>query len=308
MSNFKIIFESENIYYIQVNELLINDYLKMVNDPEVQKGISHRLKQYTYEQELEWVKMKLEEKANIFTMIEKTTSEFIGNIEIMHIVNGIGEIGITITRNKQNHHYGQEAMKAIMDYGYDILNLDGFELNVYKTNPKAIHCYEKVGFVVAGTGKTDEDILMVYNKPKLIQYTPNDYEFVYQVKKEVYQKYVEECFGTWDEELQRNLYNQFIETEKDNLYIIQLNGKDIGFYNGKTLEDESYEIGNICIIPEYQGKGIGTQILTDIIKLHKEQDLHLQYFKQNPVGKLYEKLGFVHDYEKKFHYVMVKLK
>lgn len=74
------------------------------------------------------------------------------------------------------------------------------------------------------------------------------------------------------------------------------------------VEDGSYEIGNICIIPEYQGKGIGTQILTDIIKLHKEQDLHLQYFKQNPVGKLYEKLGFVHDYEKEFHYVMVKLK
>lgn len=164
MSNFKIIFESENIYYIQVNELLINDYLKMVNDPEVQKGISHKLKQYTYEQELEWVKMKLEEKANIFTMIEKTTSEFIGNIEIMHIVNGIGEIGITITRNKQNHHYGQEAMKAIMDYGYDILNLDGFELNVYKTNPKAIHCYEEVGFVAVGTGKTDEDIHMTYHK------------------------------------------------------------------------------------------------------------------------------------------------
>lgn len=87
MKNEKIIFESENIYYIQVNELLINDYLKMVNDPEVQKGISHKLKQFTYEQELEWVKMKLREKANIFTMIEKTTGKFIGNIEIMHIIN-----------------------------------------------------------------------------------------------------------------------------------------------------------------------------------------------------------------------------
>lgn len=48
-----------------------------------------------------------------------------------------------------------------MDYGYNILNLDGFELNVYKTNPKAIHCYEKVGFVPDGTGKTEEDMHMV---------------------------------------------------------------------------------------------------------------------------------------------------
>ena len=28
--------------------------------------------------------------------------------------------------------------------------------------------------------------------------------------------------------------------------------------------DGSYEIGNICIIPEYQGRGIGTQVLKDI--------------------------------------------
>ena len=59
MSDFKIIFESENIYYIQVNELLINDYLKMINDYEVQKNISHKLKKFTYEQEFKWVKMKL---------------------------------------------------------------------------------------------------------------------------------------------------------------------------------------------------------------------------------------------------------
>lgn len=151
-----------------------------------------------------------------------------------------------------------------------------------------------------------------YDQYNMRSYIDNEFhnykEFIYQVKKEVYQKYVEECFETWDEELQRSLYNQFIETEKDNLYIIQLNGKDIGFYNGKTLEDGSYEIGNICIIPEYQGRGIGTQVLKDIMKIHENQDLHIQYFKQNPVGKLYKKLGFVHDYEKKFHCVMVKLK
>lgn len=56
MNNYEIIFESENILYIKINESLINDYLIMVNDPEVQKGISRKAKIYTYEQELEWVK------------------------------------------------------------------------------------------------------------------------------------------------------------------------------------------------------------------------------------------------------------
>ena len=58
MDKYEIIFESKNILYIKINENLINDYLIMVNDPEVQKGISSKAKIYTYEQELEWVKEK----------------------------------------------------------------------------------------------------------------------------------------------------------------------------------------------------------------------------------------------------------
>ena len=58
--------------------------------------------------------------------------------------------------------------------------------------------------------------------------------------------------------------------------------------------------------PEYQGKGIGTQVLKDIMRVHKDQTLHIQYFKQNPVGKLYERLGFTINGETEFHYQMVK--
>ena len=32
--------------------------------------------------------------------------------------------------------------------------------------------------------------------------------------------------------------------------------------------------------------------------MHKNQTIKLQYFKQNPVGSLYEKLGFTKDTEK----------
>ena len=164
MEKYEIIFESENILYVKINENLINDYLIMVNDPEVQKGISHKAKIYTYEQELEWVKEKLNEDAIIFSMIEKETNEYIGNVEIMNITENVGEIGIAITPLKQNKHYGQEAMKSIINYALNIMNLENVDLNVYKTNPRAIHCYEKVGFIRDGVGKTEEDIHMIYKK------------------------------------------------------------------------------------------------------------------------------------------------
>ena len=164
MNKYDVVFESDNIVYVKLSESLIDDYLKMVNDPNVAKMISKKNRVYTYEQELEWVQEKLIENACIFSMIEKSTGEYIGNVEIMHINNNIGEIGISITVNKQDKHYGTEAMQKIIEYGYNELNLEGFQLNVYRTNPRAIHCYKKIGFVNAGVGKTEDDIHMVLKK------------------------------------------------------------------------------------------------------------------------------------------------
>lgn len=161
---YEIVFESENIIYVKLNEKLINDYLIMVNDPEVANKISHKVRTYTYEDELEWLKLKLQEKAMCFSMIEKQTGEFIGNIEIMKINNNIGELGIAITPKKQSKHYGTESIKALLNYAYEKLDLDGMDLNVYSTNSRAIHCYEKIGFVIDGQGKTADDLHMINKK------------------------------------------------------------------------------------------------------------------------------------------------
>ena len=142
----------------------------------------------------------------------------------------------------------------------------------------------------------------------LIKYTDEFYEFVYEVKKNAYIKYVEQIWGPWNEEDQRKYFDNFINTYKDNSYIIELNGEHIGFYNDELLEDNTYEIGNICIIPKYQGKGIGTQLLKEIISKNKDKDIKIPYFKQNPVGELYKRLGFIPNGETNYHYQMIKPK
>ena len=141
---------------------------------------------------------------------------------------------------------------------------------------------------------------------KLIPMTHEDYEFIYEVKKNAYKKYVELNWGIWNEDIQRDFYKKFIETYKNNIYTINFEDKKIGFYQGETLESGDYEIGNICIIPEYQGKGIGTLVLKDVLEKHNNQNIHIQYFKQNPVGILYARLGFVHKDETNYHYQMIK--
>lgn len=160
MNDYEIIFESQNIYYVKLSEKLVNEYLTMVNDPEVASKISSKIRTYTYEQELEWVKSKLEENALCYSMIEKSTGDYIGNIEIMEINNGIGEVGISITPLKQDKHYGTESLTSLIEYAYEVIGLKGLDLNVFATNSRAIRCYENVGFVKDGIGKTEEDIHM----------------------------------------------------------------------------------------------------------------------------------------------------
>lgn len=131
-------------------------------------------------------------------------------------------------------------------------------------------------------------------------------KFIYNLKKEVYQKYVEKIYGEWNEENQKKLFNKFMKESSKNIELIYLKDKLVGFYNGKTKDDRSFEIGNICIIPEYQNKKIGTAVLKEILFENKDKDIVLQCFKENPASKLYERMGFKKEIETQTHYIMKK--
>lgn len=145
-----MVFESENIYFVAVSEQLVKDYLVMVNDHEhVQKYIRRKYvprEPLTEEKEINWVHEKLKEKASIFSMIEKKTGSFIGNIEFMNMNGFEGELGIAITAEKQNKGYGTEAVFAMIEYGIRRLGLKRIILKANPENARAIHVYEKCGF------------------------------------------------------------------------------------------------------------------------------------------------------------------
>ena len=142
----------------------------------------------------------------------------------------------------------------------------------------------------------------------LKKYIDDDFEFVYELKRDAYKKYVIANWGEWNERIQRDMYAKFIEHVKDDTFIITSNNNNIGFLNCQTLKNGDFEIGNICIVAEYQNKGIGSQILKDLLEQNKDKDIHIQYFKQNPVGSLYKRLGFVEKEKNDTHIKMIKPK
>ena len=146
------------------------------------------------------------------------------------------------------------------------------------------------------------------NKYNLKLCETKDYEFIYNLKKDVYKKYVELYWNIWDEDIQRKHFEKFINTYKDNLYIIQINNIDIGFINYEIIDENTCEFGNICILPKYQNQGIGSLVLNDFLNKYNDKDIKLQYFKSNPIENLYIKLGFEKIGETEYHYQMIKYK
>lgn len=130
-----------------------------------------------------------------------------------------------------------------------------------------------------------------------------DYDFVYNLNKAVYTDYIDYVFGGWDEMFQR----QFCDNRfKSGIQIISVDGKDIGVLELIEKPDQIY-IEELQIDPGFQGKGLGTQIIKDIIEKAFKSNctVGLMVLKINVKAKrLYESLGFTLTGETKTHYMM----
>ena len=113
-------------------------------------------------------------------------------------------------------------------------------------------------------------------KYNLRPYTKDDLEFVYQTKKEAYKYYVKKFWGPWDEAKQRSFFADFIKKVQDSMVIIEHEGQAIGLYHGDMMDQSTYEIGNIIVVPSYQGNGIGSDVLKKVIQEHPKLKIHLQ--------------------------------
>jgi RimJ/RimL family protein N-acetyltransferase len=65
--------------------------------------------------------------------------------------NGDAFVGISLgERQDWGKGYGTDAMRVLLRYAFDELNLHRVSLDVFEYNPRAIRSYEKAGFTVEG--------------------------------------------------------------------------------------------------------------------------------------------------------------
>lgn len=166
-----VIFKSDRLNFVNVDLSYVDDYLVMVNDPVIQDFIFIEPITFSYDDEVKWVKMKLDNNDPVYTVIDRASGKFVGTVEFKDIHDGVSEIGICITPSFQDKHYGTEILKRVIEYGFNDFGFNEIILKVFSHNARAIHCYKNVGFieydVVKSVKKSSgKDIGEIYMKIK----------------------------------------------------------------------------------------------------------------------------------------------
>lgn len=131
-------------------------FVNWLNDPEVVAGLLLSLPLSTADEE-NWfdsmLKRPLEEHPMVIEFQDGGGWFAVGNCGFHNIDwrSRSAEVGIFIGEKAHwNRGIGTEAMQLLLKHGFQTLNLNRIGLEVFDNNPRAVHCYEKVGFIHEG--------------------------------------------------------------------------------------------------------------------------------------------------------------
>ncbi|MDO9576520.1 MAG: GNAT family protein [Candidatus Cloacimonadales bacterium] len=128
-------------------------YCEWLNDFEIAKNLLIFNRQLSLEKEKAILNDMVKNDAQVFGIIDMETDKLLGNCSIFCINerNRKAEVGIFIgDKDYLSKGYGTEALSLLLDYGFNVLNLNNILLEVFGFNKRAIRSYEKVGFKLIG--------------------------------------------------------------------------------------------------------------------------------------------------------------
>lgn len=130
-------------------------FVEWLNNHEIAKYLNYNTKVLTIEAEREFLAKNNSDNYS-FAIVDKTTDEVIGCISLGHVkdVNRTAELGVFIGNEEYlSRGYGSEAIKLLLDYAFNQLNLNNIMLKAISFNKRALRAYEKCGFKTFGVWK-----------------------------------------------------------------------------------------------------------------------------------------------------------
>lgn len=148
----------ENLYLSPRNSDDVEIFTKWLNDFEITDYIGRSGQVMTLDSEKEFLENKTENAAS-FVIVESKSEKMIGTVGLEKInhLRRTATLGIFIgDKECHNKGYGTEAIKLILDYGFNYLNLNNIKLDLLEVNERAYACYKKCGFKEYGRRRKSE--------------------------------------------------------------------------------------------------------------------------------------------------------
>ncbi|MCD6337020.1 MAG: GNAT family N-acetyltransferase [Candidatus Marinimicrobia bacterium] len=134
------------------------DYMEILqkgyNDPDVRDAMFMYFPLTEKDTENKIEAMLKDEKAINLIIVDKETEKPIGHTALVHPdwVSGMVTFYIVLLdKAVWGKGFGSEATKLIVDYGFNMLNLNRIQLHVNAENEAAKAVYKKIGFKYEGT-------------------------------------------------------------------------------------------------------------------------------------------------------------
>lgn len=140
---------------------------------------------------LQGEKNYLEENSNpeaVFSIITLDEDKLIGTVGLERInhPHRTATLGIFIgDKDYLSKGYGSEAIRLLLDYGFNYMNLHSIKLTVFAFNERAIKCYKKCGFKETGRYRENRFINGKYYDTISMDILENEFKETYIRNKNI---------------------------------------------------------------------------------------------------------------------------
>ena len=134
---------------------------KFINDKELKKLLVTNIPfPMTYWEEHDWIKSQNSNNNGCynFAIEDIKTNKYIGGCGIQDVnwLSRVALVGIMIgDKDYWDKGYGTDAMKTLINFIFDNMNINKIRLSTFSFNERAIKSYKKCGFTVEGVLKNE---------------------------------------------------------------------------------------------------------------------------------------------------------
>lgn len=135
--------------YLRLPEMSDLDRLHTLRNQEENWTFLKQYRPMSKEESVEWIKKATEKAQNMsdykFVIVDKEINEVIGvaNLNDVNFINRNTMASIIVMNEFQNRSYGTEALKLLLDFAFNSLNLELVIIDAISLNDRSIKVYEE---------------------------------------------------------------------------------------------------------------------------------------------------------------------